>query len=127
MFERGLALGGLGRWEEAADLLGDVIRRQRRAGREGAALRAVTEWTRIRWYAGHHEEALHPYAVAVELDPGEAMAYCNRGNSLMALGRYGEAVDAMLGPTGNLRAPTLKSGKTLLVGFNEDTYRAHLG
>ena len=34
-----------------------------------------------------------------------------------------EAVDAMLGPTGNLRAPTLRSGKTLIVGFNEDEYR----
>ena len=33
-----------------------------------------------------------------------------------------EAVAALLGPTGNLRAPTLRVGKTLLVGFNEDTY-----
>lgn len=33
-----------------------------------------------------------------------------------------EVVDAMLGPTGNLRAPTIRSGKTLLVGFNEDAY-----
>ena len=33
-----------------------------------------------------------------------------------------EAVDAMLGPTGNLRAPTLRIGKTVLVGFNEDAY-----
>jgi hypothetical protein len=29
----------------------------------------------------------------------------------------------MLGPTGNLRAPTIKKGKTLYVGFNEDGYR----
>ncbi|NOX57451.1 MAG: hypothetical protein GXP29_01165, partial [Planctomycetes bacterium] len=28
----------------------------------------------------------------------------------------------MLGPTGNLRAPTLRVGKTLLIGFNEDVY-----
>ena len=28
----------------------------------------------------------------------------------------------MLGPTGNLRAPTIKKGKTLLVGFNEEVY-----
>ena len=27
-----------------------------------------------------------------------------------------------LGPTGNLRAPTLKVGKTWLIGFNEDEY-----
>ncbi|MGR9092725.1 MAG: hypothetical protein ACU85U_19310 [Gammaproteobacteria bacterium] len=33
-----------------------------------------------------------------------------------------EAVDAMLGPTGNLRAPTFVSGKTIVVGFNEDEY-----
>ena len=32
------------------------------------------------------------------------------------------AVTAMLGPTGNLRAPTLRVGKTLLVGFNEERY-----
>ena len=32
------------------------------------------------------------------------------------------AIDAMLGPTGNLRAPTFRTGKTLMVGFNEDAY-----
>ena len=33
-----------------------------------------------------------------------------------------EAIDAMLGPTGNLRAPTMRVGKTLVVGFNEEQY-----
>ena len=33
-----------------------------------------------------------------------------------------EVVEAMLGPTGNLRAPCLKVGKTVLVGFNDDVY-----
>ncbi len=33
----------------------------------------------------------------------------------------------MLGPTGNLRAPTLVVGKTLLVGFNQDVYTRILG
>lgn len=28
----------------------------------------------------------------------------------------------VLGPTGNLRAPTLKRGRTLIVGFDEPTY-----
>ena len=37
------------------------------------------------------------------------------------------AVDAMLGPTGNLRAPTLRVGKTTLVGFSEDAYREVFG
>jgi arsenate reductase-like glutaredoxin family protein len=29
----------------------------------------------------------------------------------------------LLGPTGNLRAPTARVGKTLLVGFNEEAYK----
>lgn len=33
----------------------------------------------------------------------------------------------LLGTTGNLRAPTIKRGKTLLVGFNEEEYEGALG
>lgn len=33
----------------------------------------------------------------------------------------------LLGPTGNLRAPTLRKGKTLLVGFDEEIYRKVFG
>ena len=33
----------------------------------------------------------------------------------------------MLGPTGNLRAPTLVKGKTLLVGFNDDVFAQQFG
>jgi hypothetical protein len=36
-------------------------------------------------------------------------------------------VDAMLGPTGNLRAPTLRVGQTLLVGFDEDAWAKVIG
>lgn len=32
-------------------------------------------------------------------------------------------LDAMLGPTGNLRAPALRVGGTVLVGFAETAYR----
>jgi len=28
----------------------------------------------------------------------------------------------IVGPSGNLRAPTLRKGKTLIVGFNRETY-----
>lgn len=31
--------------------------------------------------------------------------------------------ELLLGPTGNLRAPTLMKGKLLCVGFSEETYR----
>ena len=37
-----------------------------------------------------------------------------------------ELLAAMLGPTGNLRAPTILRGKTLLVGFSEEAYREAL-
>jgi len=37
-----------------------------------------------------------------------------------------EALAAMLGPTGNLRAPTLRVGKTVVVGFNDEVYRESL-
>ena len=33
----------------------------------------------------------------------------------------------MIGPTGNLRAPTVRIGTTLVVGYNEDAYRQLLG
>ena len=33
----------------------------------------------------------------------------------------------LLGPSGNLRAPTARIGKTLLVGFNEEAYGRLLG
>ena len=38
-----------------------------------------------------------------------------------------ELVDAMLGPTGNLRAPTIRTGKTVVVGFNDEVFAKVLG
>ncbi len=37
-----------------------------------------------------------------------------------------ELLAAILGPTGNLRAPTVRAGKTLMIGFNEAVYDAAL-
>jgi hypothetical protein len=31
-------------------------------------------------------------------------------------------ISLMLGPTGNLRAPTMKVGKTVVVGFSEELF-----
>ena len=39
----------------------------------------------------------------------------------------GTLLARLLGPTGNLRAPTARVGKTLLVGFNQEAYRSVLG
>ena len=33
----------------------------------------------------------------------------------------------VLGPTGNLRAPTIRKGRTIIVGFDEATYQRIFG
>jgi hypothetical protein len=38
-----------------------------------------------------------------------------------------DLVATIMGPTGNLRAPALKIGDTLVVGFNEELYDRILG
>ena len=38
-----------------------------------------------------------------------------------------ELAKVMLGPTGNLRAPTLRMGRTLVVGFDAGTYEQVFG
>ena len=35
-----------------------------------------------------------------------------------------EILKLILGPTGNLRAPTLLVGKTMVVGFNDEMYES---
>ena len=37
-----------------------------------------------------------------------------------------ELLGLLLGPSGNLRAPTVRRGRTLIVGFDEATYAALL-
>ena len=66
--------------------------------------------------------------------PTEALALAKKAKKVVAMkGKrvqtltVAEATDdellaVMLGPTGNLRAPTATVGKTLLVGFNPKTY-----
>jgi hypothetical protein len=38
-----------------------------------------------------------------------------------------ELAALVIGPSGNLRAPTLQVGDTLLVGFDDELYRTVLG
>jgi hypothetical protein len=64
--------------------------------------------------------ALAKQAAKVVIAKGKAVEEHAGGQAPKAL------VDAMLGPTGNLRAPTLRVGKTVLVGFNAEAYAAHL-
>jgi hypothetical protein len=41
--------------------------------------------------------------------------------------KMSEVVEKMLGPTGNLRAPTARVGKTTVVGFNDEAYGEVIG
>ncbi len=67
-------------------------------------------------------EALAKQAERVVVAKGKQVAsYETAGKAPKA------AVDAMLGPTGNLRAPALRIGKTLLVGFNSDAWEKAIG
>ncbi len=75
-------------------------------------------------------------AVKVRYGPDEALKLLDGVDKLVAM--KGKAVAEfdlkksrpddevllahLIGPTGNLRAPTAKVGKTLIVGFNEETY-----
>jgi arsenate reductase-like glutaredoxin family protein len=62
------------------------------------------------------------------LASGAEKIYVSKGPKTICLDLKKEKPDSqtlasvMLGPTGNLRAPTLRIGKTLLIGFNEETY-----
>ncbi len=46
----------------------------------------------------------------------------NRDDIALGARISADQVEKMLGPTGNLRAPCLKFGKTVVVGFNEELY-----
>jgi arsenate reductase-like glutaredoxin family protein len=68
---------------------------------------------------------------AAEIAKQASLVIVAKGKKLSEFKPGGKAskalVDAMLGPTGNLRAPTIRAGKTVLVGFNEDVFAARLG
>ena len=38
-----------------------------------------------------------------------------------------EIIEAMLGPTGNLRAPAMRVGSTILVGYNDELFSETFG
>ena len=69
--------------------------------------------------------AARALALAREVD--EIVA--TRGRQVIRVDLRKEKPDAetlkklLIGPSGNLRAPTLRIGRTLLVGFDEETYR----
>ena len=57
--------------------------------------------------------------------------YVAKGKKLdifdMKSAKISEVAEKMLGPTGNLRAPTMRVGKITVVGFNDEAFEAVLG
>ncbi len=72
-------------------------------------------------------------AAALELARQASRVVVARGKKAVTFDMMKEPPDDdtlaahILGPTGNLRAPTLRVGDTLLVGFGEEAYRQILG
>lgn len=70
---------------------------------------------------------------ALELARSAETVVVGRGKKVVVFDMRKDAPDDdtlaahILGPTGNLKAPTLRIGKTLLVGFGEDAYKQVLG
>ena len=65
---------------------------------------------------------------ALEVLEGVDELYATKGRKVIHVDLEREKPDRatleglLIGPSGNLRAPTLRRGRTLLVGFDEATY-----
>ena len=72
-------------------------------------------------------------ADALELVRQVNQIYVTRGSKVVHLDLKRDQPDdaailtLLIGPSGKLRAPTLKLGKTLVVGFNQETYEQLFG
>lgn len=70
---------------------------------------------------------------ALELARNADDVYAAKGQKIVHVNMVQEAPDdeslrkLIVGPSGNLRAPTLRLGKTLIVGFHEETYEQLFG
>jgi hypothetical protein len=74
----------------------------------------------------------HDAVAARQLVEAASTVYVGRGQKFLKhkaaeLLKDEEALAKLLGPTGNLRAPTLRLGKTLVVGYSEPMYSEIFG
>ncbi|HEY8123479.1 MAG TPA: ArsC family (seleno)protein [Myxococcota bacterium] len=67
---------------------------------------------------------------AEEIAKGASRVIVAKGKQVEEFETGGKApkavIEAMLGPTGNLRAPLVRAGKTVLVGFNDEAWTKNL-
>jgi hypothetical protein len=65
---------------------------------------------------------------ALAMARGAAELYVTKGKKVFHFNMQkdkpddGTLLGVLIGPSGNLRAPTFKVGKTMVVGFDEETY-----
>ena len=50
-------------------------------------------WRNQKWNLISNKKAIKGYNKAIEIDPQDAEAYCNRGNATSDLGNYQEAIE----------------------------------
>lgn len=80
-----------------------------------------------------NKERLGPEAALKLLDDIRKLIVVVRGKQIVEFDLKTNRPDddtlrtLMIGPTGNLRAPTVRIGKMLLVGYNEEAYRRFVG
>lgn len=73
-------------------------------------------------------KATHSAADALKLAAEASEIYVAKGKSVVHVNMKKDKPDAetltklIVGPTGNLRAPTLRLGTTLVIGFNQEMY-----
>lgn len=78
------------------------------------------------------KKEVHQKSHALELLNSVSRLHAAKGKKVVAVDLKAdglsedELLKLVLGPTGNLRAPTLRVGKTLVVGFNEEMYNSVL-
>lgn len=76
---------------------------------------------------------MHQRAEAIELIGRASQVVVAKGKKVVSVDRKTtelseeEILKLVLGPTGNLRAPTIVSGKTMIVGFNGEMFAQSLG
>src|SRR5439155_24139942 len=72
-------------------------------------------------------------AEALALAKSVAKVVVGRGKKVVTFDMANDPPDddtlanVLLGPTGNLKAPTFRKGNTLVVGFSEEAYKQILG
>ncbi len=76
---------------------------------------------------------VHQKSEALKLISAATSVHAAKGKKIVEIDRKKsdttdeEILKVVLGPTGNLRAPTLVMGKKMIVGFNDEMYAGLFG